>query len=372
MTGEFDAAGTAIEGALLGMAVEGEKPGGHHSGDGDGSCLNCGAALSGAFCNRCGQKARIHRSFAAIWHDILHGVLHFDGKMWRTLPMLAFKPGQLTRRYVHGERAGFISPMALFLFSIFLMFAIFSFTGGSAASNTDRLAESQQISAMITALEKKTEALKLDVQNGTADKTELLEAREELVSAKQALNIVAKLENQALPYPDAGIGKDESDRIVSFDSDIKTGIKWLDDRLLSGAKKANSNPSLLIYKLRSNGYKFAWLLIPLSLPFVWLATMGAGGGLRVYHLYDHAVFTTYSIAFMSLLFLLCSLLARSGLSFAWFALVIVPPVHLYKQLKYAYQFNRLSTILRLVLLLAFIAIILALFFLTLLFLGILG
>ncbi len=26
----------------------------------------------------------------------------------------------------------------------------------------------------------------------------------------------------------------------------------------------------MIYKLQANGYKFSWLLIPLSLPFVWL------------------------------------------------------------------------------------------------------
>ena len=58
----------------------------------------------------------------------LHGVLHFEGKIWHTLPMLAWRPGELTRRYIDGERAKFVSPMALFLFSIFLMFAVASFT----------------------------------------------------------------------------------------------------------------------------------------------------------------------------------------------------------------------------------------------------
>ncbi len=38
--------------------------------------------------------------------------------------MLAFRPGDLTRRYIAGERARFVSPMAAFLFSIFLMFAV--------------------------------------------------------------------------------------------------------------------------------------------------------------------------------------------------------------------------------------------------------
>ncbi len=58
------------------------------------------------------------------FHDLLHGVLHFEGKIWRTLPMLAWRPGELTRRYIDGERAKFVSPIALFLFSVFLMFAV--------------------------------------------------------------------------------------------------------------------------------------------------------------------------------------------------------------------------------------------------------
>ena len=133
MSGELDAAGTAIEGALLGAAVEPSQGGAGTNQT--GACLNCGASLSGPYCAVCGQKAQVHRTLSAIWHDILHSVLHFDGKLWRTLPMLLFKPGELTRRYVLGERAKFVSPMALFLFSIFLMFAVFSFSGGSAVQN---------------------------------------------------------------------------------------------------------------------------------------------------------------------------------------------------------------------------------------------
>jgi hypothetical protein len=127
MSGELEAAGTAIEGALLGAAID--NAGNAGSGAAGGACLNCGAQLSGPYCVQCGQHAHVHRTLAAIWHDILHSVLHFDGKFWRTLPLLALRPGELTRRYIAGERAKFVSPMALFLFSIFLMFAVFSFIG---------------------------------------------------------------------------------------------------------------------------------------------------------------------------------------------------------------------------------------------------
>ena len=36
-------------------------------------------------------------------------VFHFEGKIWRTLPMLAWRPGRLTREYVEGRRASYVS-----------------------------------------------------------------------------------------------------------------------------------------------------------------------------------------------------------------------------------------------------------------------
>lgn len=90
--------------------------------------------LIGPHCHRCGQKAHVHRTLSAFLHDLLHGALHFEGKIFRTLPLLVWKPGELTRRYIAGERARFVGPMALFLFSVFLMFAVFQIVGMGAAA----------------------------------------------------------------------------------------------------------------------------------------------------------------------------------------------------------------------------------------------
>ena len=130
-----EAIGTAAEGGLLGKAVS--KDGtpiekGHFA---EGACLNCGTELTGKHCHECGQKAHLHRTIGAFFHDLLHGALHLDGKVWRTLPLLIRKPGELTRRYVEGERTNFVSPMALFLFSVFLMFAVFQALGISTPTD---------------------------------------------------------------------------------------------------------------------------------------------------------------------------------------------------------------------------------------------
>ena len=127
MTGEFEAVADAATGALAKRAIDG---GDHGHGDHDGACLNCGTTLIGPHCHQCGQSGHVHKTAHALLHDIAHGVFHFEGRTWHTLPMLFTRPGELTRRYIDGERVNFVSPMALFLFSVFLMVATFSWSAG--------------------------------------------------------------------------------------------------------------------------------------------------------------------------------------------------------------------------------------------------
>src|SRR5512146_834117 len=100
--GEFDALGDAVTGGLLGRVVEprtGEGGDGHTH---DTHCLNCGTALVGSYCYKCGQHAHVHRTLFAFAQDFLTGALNFEGKIFKTLPLLAWRPGDLTRRYIDG------------------------------------------------------------------------------------------------------------------------------------------------------------------------------------------------------------------------------------------------------------------------------
>jgi hypothetical protein len=123
----------------------------------------------------------------------------------------------------------------------------------------------------------------------------------------------------------------------------------------------------MLYKLQANGYKFSWLLIPLSIPFVWLMFAWR----RRFKAYDHAVFVTYSLSFMSLLFIAMSLLSviPGGAGWAGLLFMIGAPLHLYKQLRYAYGLSRFSTLWRFVALLVFVNVVIVLFLQALLVLG---
>ena len=347
MNGLSEGIGTVIEGGLLGRAVEpsaGEA--GHHPAE-PTTCLNCGTVFSGHYCPNCGQKAHLHRSLAAIGHDIMHGVLHLDGKLWATLPLLTFKPGHLTRRFIAGERAKFVSPMAMFLFTVFAMFAVFQMVGiGAPTDLSNDLFGGDEDSPFVADIRQQINALEKEKLALPAKSPRRAEIDNEL----KGLNFVLA------KAPDQG-----SEQSV----DVNTGIDWLDKVLIEKWKK---NPSLMLYKLQANGYKFSWLLIPLSIPFVWLMFAWR----RQFKAYDHAVFVTYSLSFMSLLFIVMSIMSTIPDGGVWAALLftIAVPLHLYKQLRHAYGLGRFSTIWRLCVLLLFsMQIVLTMF---LLILGVLG
>lgn len=354
-----DALGTVAEGGLFARVLGGkgsaitDKDGkpldhGHFA---EGTCLNCGAELQGNHCHECGQKAHLHRTLGAFLHDLLHGALHLDGKTWRTLPKLIFKPGELTRRYIEGERAKFVSPMALFLFSVFLMFAVFQALGISTPSE---LPDNEAIDQAVIQAEERAvsnlEALEERAASLPEGSQEKEQAEKDLADTRKTLR----------DLEEADIVQMGADGSLTFKG---TGIEWIDKVV----DKWRNNPDLMLYKLQANGYKFSWLLIPLSIPFVWLMFAWK----RRFKAYDHAIFVTYSLAFMSLLFITLSLISAGGIGGGWVftALAIIPPIHIYKQLRGTYQLSRFSALWRLALLLICVVVILLLFLQILLLLG---
>ena len=137
-----------------------------------------------------------------------------------------------------------------------------------------------------------------------------------------------------------------------------------------GVRQAQENPKLLLYKLKTNSYKFSWMLIPLSLPFVWLLFFWR----RDIRLYDHAIFVTYSISFMMLLVIALAVASAFGAGGVLWSVVlgVVPPIHMYKQLRGAYGLSRLGAYIRLFLLLNFALIVIAIFSVLLVMIGVLG
>ena len=132
-------------------------------------------------------------------------------------------------------------------------------------------------------------------------------------------------------------------------------VPWIQ----TAVKKWRMNPGLMLYKLQTNFYKFSWLLIPLSIPFVWVLFAWK----RAFRAYDHAIFVTYSLSFMTLFILAIVLagLAGAGASTMTLLSIFIPPVHIYKHLRGTYRLSRFSALWRLTVLSVAIVFILLMF-----------
>ena len=353
MQGGFEAAGDLATGGLIGRAFEPHAGETAHGAHGSGLCLNCGTTLKGDFCHQCGQTEHIHRTLASIGHDLLHGVWHFEGKIWSTLPMLFTRPGELTRRYIAGERARFVSPLALFLFSVFLMFATFESIGGPIGGDNVNVNRNGS---------------KLTPPELVKELNEQKAIRAKLVATRDALR-ARKADTEKIDDKIDDVDEDIGGLQTAYDlstgtvvnvkkDEIDTGWPWLDERLQHMLKE----PKLYLYKLQSSAYKYSWALIPISLPFIWLLFAFR----RDVGPYDHAIFAIYSLSAMTMGTVLLSIGNAIGPPGGMLATIFTfgPPLHMYKQLRGAYDISRFGALWRTIALLFFAMVSGLLFFIT--------
>ena len=91
-------------------------------------------------------------------------------------------------------------------------------------------------------------------------------------------------------------------------------------------------------------------------------------------MYDHTIFVIYSLDFMMLLVTVLTLAGEIGISSGVIAIIgtFAPPMHMFKQLRGAYQLRRFSAFWRTCALVVFGFVALMLFFALLLALGMMG
>ena len=469
MGGEFEAAGAAVDAGLVAGAIEGRTGGAQRRGkhaNTTGACLNCETPLEGAYCYACGQPANISRTLGHLVDDVLHAFLNFDTKTWRTLPQLIVRPGTMTYDYIHGHRVRYVSPLALFLFSIFLMF--FAFTTligpglirqdvGAHAAHLSSVAEARTELADAVATRDKAQAAltkaeteavevrkrgepgaegevtglvtgpRIELQSAERDVTraqsrldtataraaerekalkdasnEIKDAQKEIAAeAPAATGVVTAAKGvvdaarqeaaqkevaQKEPAEKQIVGVSvDNDTTIDPDSGDGTWQEQLRQAVLAGKVHTNFgnpainerirqqllNPDLALYKLQDTAAKFAFLLVPISLPFIALLFLWK----RNVTLFDHVVFSLYSLSFMSVLFITLALVAKIGdwgFPLAAAAGCIVPPVHMFFHLGGAYRLGWWSALWRTVFLLFFIVFAIVIFALAILALGFLS
>jgi Protein of unknown function (DUF3667) len=115
MEHEMEAAGLGSAGGL--------STGEHHPVKSGQPCANCETIVGDRFCTACGQLASdFHRPVWDLVASSLADVFALDGRLWRSLPLLLFRPGRMTRNYLDGKRARYVPPFRMFLLTSVIFF----------------------------------------------------------------------------------------------------------------------------------------------------------------------------------------------------------------------------------------------------------
>lgn len=83
------------------------------------ACRNCGHLLGlprPNFCSACGQETALHPpTVMEFIHQFGGSYVAMEGALWRTLLLLLFLPGRLTREYLRGRKRRYVLPLRLYL-----------------------------------------------------------------------------------------------------------------------------------------------------------------------------------------------------------------------------------------------------------------
>lgn len=355
----------------------------------EGHCSNCGTALKGPICHSCGQDAdTFHRPVWSLVLEVLDGFFSFDGRFWRTIPPLMFRPGRITRHYLSGVRARYVQPFRLFIvasLAFFLVFSIDSTMFDGTNADDEQLAEAERVLAQAEEdnPEIASQLAQLREQVGEAEEAQRAIEADPLVQRAQEQQRRDEMERSVrealLPedYPDAA--DDEAaagpatrelgnGATVTVNAD---GADWLPysarSFLADRIGHVIQNPESWWGAVQEWTPRLIFVLLPIYALLLALMHFWRRG----IFLYDHLVVSLHFHSF--LFFLMTALILASPLIGGWGVLVFMlwSNFYLYRLHRRVYLNGRFMSLLRVMLLDLIYLIVLIVAFLSLLAVGIL-
>ncbi len=337
MSGELETAALASGGGWLKWKREhAEIPPGT-------PCANCETPLEGTYCHVCGQLAEdFHKSIWKLTVEAVESLLHLDGRLFKTLPALFKRPGQLTRDYLDGKRAYQVQPFRMFLVILLIAFFVGHAAtkagggheaeggAGQAATGLGTTVNGRLVTPGSEAMAEFEREVLADPDLTEAEKqTQLAAARGDWLTFSRSLgaDVNEKARANAATAPKmTGEGAQE----------IRALEDWFDARM----QAVRDDPARFALILEIWGHRVAILALPVSA--LMLTLLFAFN--RRYYVFDHVIFSMHSLSFQ--LILLTLIMALGMLTpLAWW-LVLLAPVHLYLHMKGTYQRSVIGTLAR--------------------------
>jgi Protein of unknown function (DUF3667) len=130
-------------------------------------CKVCNNMFKGRYCNICGEKVTepYERSIIHFLDNLLNAFTFLDGKFLRSLKLLIFRPGQLSRDIADGKRVPYMKMVSLFFVANFFyfLFPVFDSYNSSLYTQLNSLGSHSVRAKEI--VRKKLEKDKIDIKN---------------------------------------------------------------------------------------------------------------------------------------------------------------------------------------------------------------
>jgi hypothetical protein len=200
-------------------------------------CLSCAAPTVGQFCANCGQKHDdMRRSVFLLGRDFVEDTFSFDGRMWRTLGLLAVSPGAVPKDYAHGKRSRFTPPVRLFLVISFLFFLTISFTNTLFIGVDVTFKDSPENGVTATVMMDDDETAEETQECGFNGKLKFFVKETELNTDKERLDECVRLikesaaesiqNSENVSVGEVGTLEEERKQAAELTERIFTGINW--------------------------------------------------------------------------------------------------------------------------------------------------
>jgi len=296
------------------------------------NCLNCGATVAGRYCQACGQEnVELKESFFHLLYHFIEDLTHFDGKLWKTVKLLLFKPGSLTKYYMEGKRATYLHPIRMYLF-ISAVFLFFLFSGKvpekpmNKPTNIDSVNAPRPPKDLATSL---NEGFHLDIGNDTA-KYQTVAAYE---AAQKKLPVAQR---------DGWLNATTKKKVIELNN------KYDGDKMKIG--------KALIEQFQHYFSRMLYISLPIFALFIWFLYRRN----RNHYFVDHLIFSIHIYCAFFISIFLVEIIDKpyeyffhKPFTFLDVSLMLFLPFYLYQSLRNHFHQSGIKTFFKLILLLIF-------------------
>ncbi len=322
-------------------------------------CLNCHQPLdiSDQYCPQCGQLNSTKKlAFDDFFNEFFAGIFAYDSRFYRTLGVLLFKPGKISKDYIEGKRVRYANPYRFYLSASILFFLVWSLTHDydnafdSEAKAPPTKEEIKQADSILAVQKKNNPELGVILPNTVAPvppvAPDSIQKEKKYIPAKELDTMgfwkasIEKWQVFSDHYEETEV-KNPDVALDSLHYPRTAYNHWLYKKTVD-AKKFSSEPSLFVQYFLGKLPFIIFFYLPVFAMFIWLLYLR-----RPFTYMEHLIFTFHNQTTWFVLYGLAinlDFLFKTDL-LTWIATLLFI-VYLYKAFRRFYGQSRVKTILK--------------------------